>query len=437
VVSYLLDKQKEEDTTMQESSRRRKTEQAGTAQVRPDITFECLEELVRGKVQEFIQQILEEEVVELLGRGKSERKQLDAVPGYRNGYGKPRKLTTKCGTITLRRPRQRGLEERFESRVLPLFVKRTNEVAGTLPELYLHGLAAGDFDLALRGLLGEEAALSEGTIARLKAKWQEERKEWNRRRLDELEVVYLWVDGVYVRAGLEKDKAAVLVAIAALRDGSKVLVALESEYSESKDSWLYLLRDLKQRGLAAPQLVIGDGNPGLWAALGQVYPEAKEQRCWNHRIMNLVDRLPKRSQADGKQLLQEVAQAETREEAKKRRRAFQEWCQRQGHDKAAELIEDDWERMVAFYDFPKEHWTHLRTTNPIESPFAMLRLRTDAAKRYKRVDNALAVIWKMLLLAESRFRHLNAPELLNEVWNEMRFIDGIAADKTKKERIAA
>ena len=401
------------------------------------ITLETLEEVVRARVQELVQRILEEEVAEVLGRGKSERRGIDDSAGSRNGYGKPRRLTMKGGTIEVRRPRVRGLEERFESRVLPLFTKRTKEVAEALPELYLHGLAEGDFDLALRGLLGEDAPLSASTIARLKAKWQEEREAWNARRLDELEVIYLWADGVYVRAGLEDEKAAVLVVMAGLRDGRKALLALQSGHRESIESWSCLLRDLKARGLAPPKLVVGDGNLGLWGALRNVYPEAKEQRCWNHRMLNLLDRLPKRCQGAGKKLLQKVVYAETRREAEREKRAFQGWCRKHGCDDAARLIEQDWERMVTFYDFPKEHWTHLRTTNPIESPFAMLRLRTDAAKRYKRVDNATAVIWKVLLLAERRFRRLNAPELLDCVWQEVSFIDGFPVNNASKEKLAA
>jgi len=252
------------------------------------VTFETLESYVRAKAQELIQEVLEAEVTELLGRGKSQRRaEVDAAPGYRNGHGKPRKLTLGSGTISLRRPRVRGLEERFESRVLPLFVRRSLQVGALLPELYLHGLAEGDFDLALRGLLGDDAALSASTVARLKSKWQAELAAWQSRSLEQLEVVYLWVDGVYVKAGLEDRKAALLVAIAGLSDGRKVVLALHSGQRESTESWARLLRDLRARGLRCPRLVIGDGHLGIWAALRQVYPEAAEQRCWNHRIQRV------------------------------------------------------------------------------------------------------------------------------------------------------
>lgn len=203
------------------------------------IVWENLEDWVRGKVQEFVQTILEEEVTNLLGRGKSARRQVMATPaGYRNGYGKERKLTLSCGTIRVRRPRVRGLEERFASRLLPLFARRSQEVDRLIPELYLHGLAQGDFDLAIRGLLGEEAPISASTVSRLKEQWQGESKEWKARSLVGLEVVYLWVDGVYVKAGLEKAKAALLVVLGGLSDGRKVILALEPGHRESIDSWL-------------------------------------------------------------------------------------------------------------------------------------------------------------------------------------------------------
>jgi len=404
----------------------------------PPPTWETLEEAIRLKVQCWIQDVLEEEVTEFLGRSKSERRQaVDETIGYRNGHGKPRQLTLGSGTISIHRPRVRNLENRFESRVLPFFAKRTPAIAEVLPELYLHGLAEGDFDLALRGLLGDDAPLSASTIARLKQKWQSELEAWQTRRLDNLEVVYLWTDGVYIKAGLEKDKSALLVVIAGLRDGRKVLLTVQSGHRESTESWSQLLRDLKQRGLRPPKLVMGDGALGLWGGLRNVFPEAKEQRCWNHRIMNLVDRISKRHQKSATMLLRKVAYAETRAAALNEKEAFQRWCRQHSYTDAARLIDDDWERMVTFYDFPKEHWQHLRTTNPVESPFAALRLRTDAAKRFKKVENATAVVWKMLLIAERRFRRLNAPDLLDEVWMGVEYRDGIKVESKCNELAAA
>jgi len=384
----------------------------------PSITvWDNLEGWVRGKVQEFIQSLLEEEITELLGRQKSERRQaVDSLPVYRNGHGKPRRLTLGCGTVTIYRPRVRGLEERFESRVLPLFARRTTQVNKLIPQLYLHGLALGDFDLALRGLLGQAAPISASTVARLKEGWHLELEEWKKRPLDGLGVVFIWVDGIYVKAGLEKEKAVLMVIVGGLSDGRKVILAVEPGYRESTDSWSNVLRDLKQRGMNCPRMATGDGNLGFWGALANIYPDTLEQRCWNHKIVNVMDKLPKKVQPQAKRRLQDIAYAESRPEAEEKRDVFLQWCRKEGYRSAGETLIRDWDRMVTFYQFPKEHWKHLRTTNIVESPFAALRLRTDAAKRFRKVENATAVIWKILMLAERRFRKLNAPEKLMPVY---------------------
>ena len=333
----------------------------------------------------------------------------------------------------VRRPRVRNVEERFERRVLPLFARKSKKVADLIPELYLHGLAEGDFDLALRGLLGDEARVSASTVARLKEKWHAELAEWRQRPLDDLEVVYMWVDGVYVKAGLEKEKAAILVVLVALSDGSKVVVSAMPGYRESTESWSEVLRGLKERGLECPRLVIGDGHLGIWGALRNVYREAAEQRCWNHKILNVLDKLPKREQAQAKLLLCRIPYSQSRKEAERLRSIFSTWCHERAHEAASEALERDWERMVTFYDFPREHWQHLRTTNPVQSPFAALRLRTDAAKRYKRVDRATAVIWKMLMIAEKRFRRLKAPGLMRDVYLGTLYMDGMTIEATVEE----
>jgi transposase-like protein len=408
-------------------------QQTTTDPLPSSVCFESLEVHIRHQGQKWLQRILEEEVTELLGRLKSQRRTgVDAEPGYRNGFGKPRQLTLSNGTITVRRPRVRGLSERFESRVLPLFKRHSQEVGALLPELYLHGLSSGDFDLALRGLLGEDAPLSASSIDRLKAFWQAEYEEWQQRSLAELEVVYLWVDGLYVKAGLEKDKAALLIAVAALRDGSKVVVAVQSGHRESTASWSAILRDLKQRGMNCPKLVIGDGHLSIWGALANVYADAQEQRCWNHRLVNVLDQVPHKDEATAKEMLTAIPYAETKEEAERKKQVFAEWCAKKGYEAAAQLLDHDWERMTTFYRFPKEHWKHLRTTNVVESPFATVRLRTTAAKRYKKVRNATAVIWKTLLVAEKSFRKLNAPELLAEVADGAAYVNGVRSKRDKK-----
>ena len=386
--------------------------------------WDTLEAFARAQVQGFIQQLLEDEVDELLGRRKSERRAaLDAPRGSRNGHGKPRRLALMNGTIRVRRPRVRDVEERFVSRLLPLFQRRTPEVGALLPALYLHGLALGDFELALRGLLGEAAPLSASSLVRLKATWQAQYAAWQQRDLSDCPLVYLWADGVYVKAGLEDTKAALLVLIGACADGRKVILAVESGQRESTESWATVLRDLKARGLRAPKLTIADGHLGIWSALATVYPASAEQRCWNHKLRNVLDAVPKRRQAEVKAALQEIASADTARAATTRRDTFARTYRRQ-FPKAVERLERDWERLVAYYAFPQEHWRHLRTTNVIESPFAAVRLRTTAAKRFKKVENATALIWKTLLVVEQHFRKLNAPHLCQAVHDGTVYRDG-------------
>ena len=401
-------------------------------------TYEVLEEITRLKVQEYIQDILNEELDEFLGRKKSERvKSVDGTKGYRNGYGKPRKFTLMNGTITIRRPRVRGAEERFESKIIPYFTRRSREVGHMLPELYLHGLAKGDFELALRGLLGEGAPLSAASIGRLKAKWQIEYGEWKKRDLSDLEVVYQWADGIYVKAGLEKDKAALLIIIGALTDGRKVFLACESGYRESKESWSGVLRDLKGRGLTLGRLTIADGHLGIWSALSELHPEGKEQRCWNHKIKNVLDCFPKRVRAEAGEYLKRIPYAESLSECERLKDVFINRY-RKDYPKAVEKLLSDWDRMITFYSFPKEHWVHLRTTNVVESPFSSVRLRTDAAKRFKKVQNATAMIWKLLQVAEKSFRTLKGFWLLPAVYKGKQFADGTLKSQQKVlERIAA
>lgn len=323
------------------------------------VAWKSLEEFARRQVQRFLQAVLEEEVTELLGRSKSERRgAVDSSSGYRNGYGKERRLAMTCGTIRVKRPRVRGLEERFESRILPLFKRRTEEVAELLPELYLHGLAQGDFELALRGLLGESAPLSPSSIERLRAKWIAEYEAWKERSLEGMELVYAWADGIYVKAGLDDTKAALLVIVGALRDGKKVILAIEAGHRESKESWARVLRDLRRRGLKLPRAFVADGHLGIWAALAEVCPEVDEQRCWNHRVVNVLDCLPRGLQPEAKALLRDIAYADTRADCENLRDKFVKRYAK-AHPKAAETLTRDWERMVTFFGYPKEHWKHL------------------------------------------------------------------------------
>jgi len=403
------------------------------------VCYQTMEGHARSAIQRWLQELLEEEVSEFLGRAKSQRRaDLEQVhAGYRNGHGKPRKVALSSGTVTVRRPRVRNLEQRFESRVLPLFKRRSHELGQMLPQLYLHGLASGDFELALRGLLGEAAPLSAASLMRLKSAWQAEYAAWKRADLSQLELVYCWADGLYVKAGISDRKAALLVVVGATSSGEKVLLACEAGERESKESWCELLRDLKRRGLKLPGLSVADGHLGIWAALGELHPHGAEQRCWNHKIMNVLNALPKKDQAEAGKLLKAMMYAQSRSACERKRDEFFLRF-RKTDPKACATLSRDWERMVCFFDYPKEHWIHLRTTNIVESPFNAVRLRTDAARRFKKVESAEAMIWKLLMVAQKSWRALNAPHLLRDVHSGMHFKDGVAVQsKTPPTRKAA
>jgi putative transposase len=391
------------------------------------VCYETMETHARQRIQVWLQDLLEAEVTEFLGRGKSQR-QAQVAPvrlGYRNGYGKARRVALTAGTITVCRPRMRNLAERFESRVLPLFKRRTAELGAMLPQLYLHGLSSGDFELALRGLLGEGAPLSAASLGRLKGAWQAEYESWRRADLSELELVYWWADGLYVKAGLADRKAALLVMIGAATNGEKVLLACEAGERESKESWLSVLRDLKARGLKFPRLTMADGHLGIWSALGELHAAGDEQRCWNHKIVNVLNALAKTAQAEAAERLSAMMYAGSRSACERKRDEFILRFKKTDPKACATLIRD-WERLVTFFDYPQEHWIHLRTTNIVESPFNAVRLRTDASRRFKKVENAEAMIWKLLLVAQKSWRALNAPRLMRDVYNGKLFKDGIA-----------
>jgi transposase-like protein len=395
-----------------------------------EICYRELEEFARGKIRDYLQDLLEQEVTEWLGRHKSERKINPSEQlGYRNGYGKTRRFTMSMGTIEIRRPRVRNLDERFVSKILPLFKRQSEEVRQLIPELYLHGLASGDFELALRGLLGEGAPLSASSLQRLKEKWEGEYEQWKSTLIEEKDWAYFWADGIYIKAGLGKEKAALLVVIGVKKDGQKRFLALEPGYRESKESWALVLRQLKSRGVRSARLFVGDGNLGLWAAVGEIYPQAQEQLCWNHKMLNVMDRVSNKEQVQAKSHLNAMMYAESRQEALKERKKFEQAFRH--NPKAVKTVVENWERLTTYYDFPREHWKHLRTSNVVESPFSRVRLRTAASRRFKSQVNATCLIWKTMMVAEMSFRKLNAPQLVEKVARGTKYDNG------KEIRVAA
>jgi transposase-like protein len=304
-------------------------------------------------------------------------------------------------------------------------MRRAPKVTEVLPILYLRGLSTGDFQAALPVLLGEEAGgLSPTTITRLTASWESEYAAWRRRDLHDVDYVYVWVDGVHFRVRLEEDRLCTLVMIGVRADGTKELVAVEDGYRESTDSWATVLRDLKRRGLRAPVVAVGDSALGFWAAVGAVWPETREQRCWVHRLANVLDKLPKRLQPKAKQALHAIMNAPTRAEAETGIEAFAAEYDAK-YPKAVASLRRDQAQLLTFYDFPAEHWRHLRTTNIIESPFATVRLRQRVTKGAGSRTKALMMAFKLLAMAEERWRKVNGSELLPLVRAGVRFVDGV------------
>jgi len=394
----------------------------------PEIT-ESLDELAREGARRMIAAALEVEVEQYVESLRHLRDENDHALVVRNGRSHhERTVQMGAGSVKVRAPRvdDRRSEHRFASNILLPYMRRSPRLEEAIPVLYLRGLSTGDFSEALEALLGSKATgFSATTITRLLKVWQEEYRAWRKRSLAGKEYVYIWADGVYFNIRLEEDRLACLVIVGVLPDGRKEVIALEDGYRESKESWASLLRDLKPRGMAAPVLAIGDGNLGFWAALRDVYPEAKKQRCWKHKIANVLDKLPKRLQAKAKEQLHEIMYAPDREGALEEITVFEkEYGARYG--KAVETLMKDQDRMLTFFDFPAEHWLHLRTTNPIESTFATVKARTKKTKGAGSRKAGLAMVFKLLLAAEQRWRKVNAPHLVALVKAGVEFPDGEA-----------
>lgn len=346
-----------------------------------------LDQIVRDGARQMLAAALQAEVAAYVEAFTDEVDENGHRLVVRNGHHEPREVTTAAGAVPVRQPRVNdkrvdpvtGARKRFASAILPAWARKSPRVAEVLPLLYLHGLSSSDFGPALGQFLGTSQGLSAATITRMTKDWQDEAKAFNKRSLAGTDFVYVWVDGIQLKVRLEQDKVCLLVVIGVRADGTKELVALDDGHRESAESWLDMLRDCKRRGMRAPVLAVGDGALGFWAALREVFPDTREQRCWFHKIANVLNALPKSVQPGAKAALAEIWNAEDKEHAEAAAKAFAadygiKW------PKAAAKITDDLDVLLEFYDYPAEHWVHLRTTNPIESTFATVRLRQRVTK---------------------------------------------------------
>jgi putative transposase len=392
----------------------------------PEIA-QTLDELAREGARRMILAALELEVEQYLEKLRHLHDENGHALVVRNGKAEPRTVSLGAGNIKFQAPRvdDRRPDQRFTSRILPPYMRRSPRLNEALPILYLRGLSTGDFEEAIPVLLGADAAgFSATTITRLLRVWQDEHTGWCKRSLKGKEYVYVWADGVYFNVRLGEDKQlACLVLVGVLPDGTKEVIALEDGYRESTESWLSLLRDLERRGMPAPKLATGDGALGFWSALRQVYPETEEQRCWVHKIANVLDKLPKRVQPRAKDMLHEIMRAPDRQSALQDIERFSQEFEAK-YPKAVATLTKDQDELLMFFDFPAEHWIHLRTTNPIESPFSTVKARTKKTKGAGSRKAGLAMAFKLLLAAEKRWRRINAPHLVALVQAGVKFLDG-------------
>ena len=409
-----------------------------------------VDELAREGARRMIAAALRAEADSYVARFSDERDEEGHRLVVRNGKARERRVTVGSGTVPVRAPRvndkrideETGERRRFSSKILPAYARRSPKVTEVLPILYLRGLSTGDFKPALEDLLGEDASgLSASTISRLCKEWEAHQERFRKRHLGFSRYAYLFIDGVHVSVRLgEDDKLCLLVVIGVREDGEKELLAVEDGYRESTESWAAVLRDMKRRGLNCPKLVVGDGALGAWAALRDVFPEAGEQRCWVHKTANVLDCLPKRLHTKAKQLLHEIVEAPTRTDATRALEVFREEYGAK-YPKALAKLDHDWKALTAFFDFPAEHWRHLRTTNPIESSFATVKLRTRVTKGAGSKAAALAMAYKLLITAQERWRRFNGHELITDVLDGAKFKDGVKVtdDKatTQDEKVAA
>mgnify|MGYP000900013453 CR=1 FL=1 len=397
---------------------------------------DVLTEILRTGAQKLLAEAIEQEVEAYLAEHVGERDAAGRQLVVRNGHRKSRAILTGVGPVEVAPPRvndrrvdQDGQRMRFASRILPPYLRRTKSLDELIPWLYLKGISTGDFGEALEALVGPQAAgLSAGTVTRLKAVWQTEWQDWSKRSLEDKRYVYIWADGVHFNVRLESvenRRQCILVLMGATAEGRKELIAITDGYRESEESWRELLVDVQRRGLAIdPKLAVGDGALGFWSALAKVYPTTRTQRCWVHKTANVLNKLPKSLQPKAKAMLHAIWMAATKKEAQK---AFDHFLAtfEAKYPKAARCLADDRESLLTFYDFPAEHWVHLRTTNPIESTFATVRLRTNRTKGCGSRSACLTMVFKLAQSAEKHWRALNGSTLLEDVIRGIQFVDGI------------
>jgi putative transposase len=378
-----------------------------------------LDEIVREGARRMLAAALEEEVAAYIAAHATERDANGRRLVVRNGHARPRQVTTAAGAVEVKAPRVNdrradevtGERARFRSQILPPWCRKSPKVTEVLPLLYLHGLSSKDFVPALEEFFGSSAGLSASAITRLTEAWQEEYRRFAVRDLSGVDYVYVWADGIHFGVRLDNDRVCTLVIIGVRADGKKELVALTDGHRESTESWAGLLRDCKRRGMRAPVLAVGDGALGFWAALREVFPQTREQRDWVHKAMNVLDCLPKSAQPAARKALAQIRDAEDREHAEK---AVKDFAAAYGakYPKAVAKITDDKEQLLAFLDFPAEHWVHLKTSNPIESTFSTVRLRTRVTKGPGSRAAGLAMVFKLVEAAEDRWRYVNGPHLV-------------------------
>jgi len=402
--------------------------------IQPGTFNDQLTDVLRNGARALLAQAVEAEVADFLGTHADLKTEDGHRRVVRHGHLPEREVMTGIGRVAVRQPRVRDREaaaddpERihFTPAILPPYARRSKSLEMLIPILYLKGISTGDFEEALAALLGKDApGLSASTIARLKDVWVDEHKRWNERDLSAKRYVYVWADGIHLQARLEDDAQCILVIIGATPEGKKELIGFTDGTRESAHDWRTLLLDLKRRGLAiAPELAVADGALGFWKALGEVWPKTREQRCWVHKTANVLNRLPKSQHTKAKRALQEIWMAETKTDADVAFDAFIESYELK-YDKAAECLEKDREALLAFYDFPAEHWKHLRTTNPIESTFATVRHRTTRAKGCLSNKTALAMVFKLVDGAQKTWRKLDGHNQLPKIIQGVKFTDGL------------